>query len=299
MIRISGVLNLMWFGTRIRKHEFGINAVIAKLLIFAAGLLVGAGSILASNTGSEIGSQQTPAQSPPAVRSPLAVVDEGSEQAQSTAESGLVEVTDELLQPLINRIEQAEARISELELALASGTSPAPIDVEQSAGAEADSTDELLNAGFDPFTVDEIRSIRNEVQLQRLDLRDMATREGWVNSDRFRQALRELSRDSRLRDSLGDDNYDKLLLAEGRSNRVRIDSIIANSAADNAGVSNGDILFRYADERIFTFADLRSATTSGQRDEPVTIEVLRDGQSVQLVVPRGPLGVTISDTTGE
>jgi hypothetical protein len=272
--------------------------LIAKLLIFAAGLLVGAGAILASNSGSDSATQQTSELLPPEVRSPLAVVEERNEESSEKVAGD--NISGDLLQPLINRIEQAEARISDLELALAAVETPQiPGIAEQPAGPAAVSSDELLSAGFDPFTVDEIRSIRNQVQLQRLDLRDIATREGWVNSDRFRQELRELNRDSRLRDSLGDENYDKLLLAEGRYNRVKIDSIIANSAADNAGVTDGDILFRYADERIFTFADLRSATTSGQRDEPVIIEVLRDGQSVELVVPRGPLGVTISGTTGE
>lgn len=276
----------------------GAKRLITKLLLFIAGTLVGAGVILAANrtTGpDDITPQPTVEQQAATVVSPLAVVNENTD---GTTDVGPA-VSTTLLQPLINRIELAEARISELELALASVGARSEAVTQPPPVPEVTSADELLGAGFDPFTVEEIQNIRNEVQLQRLDLRDLATREGWVNTDRFRESIRELNRDDRLRQSLGDENYDKLLLAEGRNNRVRIESIIANSAAETAGVVSGDILLRYADDRIFTFGDLRSATTSGQRDEPVSIQVLRNGEAIDFVVPRGPLGVTISGISSE
>ena len=89
-------------------------------------------------------------------------------------------------------------------------------------------------------------------------------------------------------------------MAEGRNNRVRIEGVIDNSAAALAGIETGDIILRYSDERIFSFRDLRTATTSGDRDQPVTVQVIRDGEVVDLDIPRGPMGVNligVSDDT--
>ena len=261
-------------------------------------MLVGAGGILASSKVLDADPESTqPGMevSAPAVASPLSVVveeNQGTENPEAT-------IPRELLQPLINRLEQAEERIADLEEALASVEASHPQAIQPPVEPPVSTESDLLNSGFDPFTVDEIQSIRNEAQLQRLDLRDRATREGWVNSDRFRELFRELNRDNRLRAALGDENYEKLLLAEGRNNRVRIDSVIANSAAEIAGIESGDVLLRYADDRIFTFGDLRAATTAGERDEPVSVSVVRNGDTLDFVVPRGPLGVTISGVVGE
>ncbi len=226
----------------------------------------------------------------PEVRSPLSVVPEEPvvESVVQIESSPGAERIDELE----SRLSDAESRIESLELVLANVSSPI-------AESEPASEPDLLSAGFDPFVVSEIETIRNDLQLQRLELRDRATREGWVSSDEFRQAFRELNGGSRLRETLGDEDYDRLLLAEGRDNRIRIDSVIDNSAANSAGIQDGDVIYRYADDRIFTFRDLRSATAAGEKDEPVTVQVLRDGTLVDLVIPRGPLGVTISPVTDD
>jgi hypothetical protein len=38
--------------------------------------------------------------------------------------------------------------------------------------------------------------------------------------------------------------------------------------------------------------ELRSMSFSGNRGEDVVVEVIRDGQRMQLVLPRGPMGIT-------
>lgn len=268
-------------------------------VFFAAGLLVGASVTFAANkfrhpdepllsvaqTKNTIVESQSPVDSP--------VSD--TVQAITAAPADVDTPSQETLQYLLQRVEQAELRITALEESIASVPAENAVpDWRRGRDREAVSADELINAGFDPFVVDTIEVIRNEVQLERLDLRDRATREGWVNSDEFRDAMRELSRDGRLRESLGDDEYDRLLIAEGRPNRVEVDGVIENSAADIAGIQQGDIVYRYADERIFTFRDLRRATTAGDRDQPVNLQLLRNNEPLDVVVPRGPLGVTIS-----
>jgi hypothetical protein len=96
-----------------------------------------------------------------------------------------------------------------------------------------------------------------------------------------------------LRNSLGDDAYDRYLYASGNGNRVRIGGVLPDSAAAVAGLAPGDVVLSYADERVFNFNDLRRLSYQGEVGEPVVMEVRRSDDSVsQLVMPRGPLGVS-------
>lgn len=226
-----------------------------------------------------------------------AVAQESIPSDEPVAEpASVVAVDDPDIATLLQRIEEAEARIEALEGEVVE------IQTEQFLPGDTPSEDEqqqLLSSVFEPATVSQIQTIRNESQLQRLELRDLASREGWINTDRFRQEIRSLNNKSQLRETLGDDGFDQLLLAEGRSNRVQIESIIENSSADLAGLEVGDMVLSYANERIFNFRDLRGATTGGVRDELVPIQVARNDELIELVIARGPMGVTLSGVTGD
>ena len=69
---------------------------------------------------------------------------------------------------------------------------------------------------------------------------------------------------------------------------------MSGSAAQQAGVNAGDVISRYADITIYNVGELRAATTDGVRDEVVTLSVIRNNDELELFVPRGPLGVTVS-----
>ncbi len=265
---------------------FAIGAVTAGALLLIYKLL---------QPAPEVTSAPTPAASVNNVLSqPAAVSVNAPVEAEATSVIVAVDNT-EVINELKARIAQAEARISTLEEQLESlSAEDEGQELFQPPTPELVSNEELLNAGFDPFVVDEIKTVRDDLQLQRLELRDQATREGWLDTDRFRELSRDLRADSHLKQVLGEDDFDRLLIAEGRNNRVRVDSIINGSAADLAGLEIGDVIYRYADERIFTFGDLRRATTGGERNETVDIEVFRNNNAFFLNVPRGPLGVTVS-----
>ena len=290
---------------------------IGKILVFVGGLTAGAGVMVGAGVLQNSATPQEAvigvAESTDEVLSPESPFAVASEQAATLAESpdqtDLSASGDGEIQLLLQRIEFAESRIEELETALAEvqfqqnhptdGSEFLPTgqqDVQQDA--QQDSQTNLLAAGFEPATVEEIQNIRDNLQLERLDLRDRATREGWIGTDRFREEQRELRNASHVRDTLGDEDFDKFLLAEGRDNRVRIESVIETSAADLAGIAVGDIVMRYADERIFSFRDLQQSTTEGERDEPVNIQVSREGELIDLMILRGPMGVTLSGITG-
>ncbi len=153
----------------------------------------------------------------------------------------------------------------------------------------------LVTAGFDTSEIDRILELHNQHQLERLEIRDQAAREGWLDTTDFRVALRNVGdRSARVRQELGDDGYDSYLYALGLSNRVALQSIIPQGEAALAGLRVGDIITAYAGDRVFRSSELQQATSAGERGEMVPIQVLRGEDILQFYLPRGPLGVTIS-----
>lgn len=275
---------------------------VGKYLIFVVGMSVAIAGMFGF---SYLSSRDEPLESEPelpqpgvvprdtAHESPFTVVDESVAEAETDliSDTAVVDVA-----ALLQRIEDAESRIEALETELTEVRLQQFFPEDSATEAQQE---ELLSSVFEPTTVADIQSIRDNFQLQRLELRDRAIREGWINTDRFREESRALRSAGQLREALGDEGYDKLLVAEGRDNRVRIESVIENSAADVSGIEVGDVIIRYADDRIFQFRDLRDGTTGGERNETVIIQVSRDGELIDLVIPRGPMGVTLTGVTQE
>lgn len=160
--------------------------------------------------------------------------------------------------------------------------------------------DVLLQAGVSSELATSIQQQQDQRTLARLELLDQASREGWTGTDRLDDELEALDEASpSLRDELGDEAYDRYLFSAGSSNRVGIASVIAGSTADIAGLQVGDIIMRYASERMFTMQELRDATREGVRNEPILLEVERDQQPIALEAVRGPLGVTMTGSRVE
>jgi S1-C subfamily serine protease len=67
--------------------------------------------------------------------------------------------------------------------------------------------------------------------------------------------------------------------------------VLASSPAEKAGLQAGDQIVSYAGTRVFDMRELESLTRQGNPGEAVTVEVKRNGQSVQVQVQRGVLGV--------
>jgi hypothetical protein len=156
----------------------------------------------------------------------------------------------------------------------------------------------LLEAGIDRTQAEYILRLQGELDLKRLELRDQAIRDGTLGSKEYANAMRELNKNSpQLRDEFGDDIYDRYLYAMGKHNRVVVASVIPGSAADQAGIREGDMILRYGDGRVFTWPELRKATTEGYRGEYVTLNVQRDQQFLSMLVPRGPLGVRMRSSS--
>lgn len=95
-----------------------------------------------------------------------------------------------------------------------------------------------------------------------------------------------------LRAEIGDAEYERYLTATGQPTEVQIMDVLASSAAERSGLQPGDQVLSYGGTRVFDMRELNALTREGSPGESVTVEVRRNGQTVQVQVPRGPLGVS-------
>lgn len=152
----------------------------------------------------------------------------------------------------------------------------------------------LIAAGMSEAEADNITKLYESVEMEKLYLRDRAQREGWMASQRFRDEMDQLDERTRnLRNELGEQAYDALLYASGRPNRVIVDGTLGNSPAAQAGIRKGDAILKYAGQPIYSWAELRSATTEGSADEMVPVLVQRGNKRMEFYVKRGPLGIRL------
>jgi hypothetical protein len=158
----------------------------------------------------------------------------------------------------------------------------------------------LVAAGFRSDEVERFQTRLDEIELSRLYLRDRATREGWLDSPRYREESRAIGREFvGLRDEFDETLYDWALFSTGHPNRVAITDVLSGSAAQSAGFEPGDVIVRYDDRLVLSVTELRDATTVGRAGELVSVEVQRaeDPAPLRLFVPRGPLGVRMTPTS--
>jgi hypothetical protein len=150
----------------------------------------------------------------------------------------------------------------------------------------------LARASLPDHEVERLRRLFEESELEVLQLRDRANREGWAGTPRFLEELRATR--AGLRSEVGDETFDWLLYATQRPNRVVVRSLLSTGAAAQAGVREGDMILRYDDRNIFRGGELQSATMQGKAGRPVAMVVKsRDGEERRVVVPSGPLGIQL------
>ncbi len=150
----------------------------------------------------------------------------------------------------------------------------------------------LVNNGIDPQLAAKIVKQKNSHDMQQLEMRDRAIRDGTFGEQAYFDALRELNDAGPVvRSEIGDDDYDRYLYTLGQPNRVVVTSVIPGSPAEQAGVQDGDVILDYGDNRIFSWSELRDATTEGELGDYIQVNLLRNGGQISLLLPRGPLGV--------
>jgi len=149
--------------------------------------------------------------------------------------------------------------------------------------------EQLVSAGFAEEDAARIVQIESEESLRQLQ------RQYELQRARAEQNNTISNIDTNpIRSELGDDAYARYLEANGRPSAAQVNSVISGSPGGNAGLQAGDQITSYAGQRVFNLNEVNRLTVQGSVGESVLIEVQRAGQSVQLTIPRGPIGVSNS-----
>jgi C-terminal processing protease CtpA/Prc len=152
--------------------------------------------------------------------------------------------------------------------------------------------DRLLAAGFTLQQIETIRRRDAEVGMRWAELEDRARREGWIDTPRYFEEINKLTTGANSnRNNLSDDEYDRYLYASGRDNRIVVGEVFGTSAAELAGIQSGDVIRSYDSERVFSLEQLNNLRSAGEIGSLVIVEIVRNGQPVQVTIPRGPIGI--------
>ena len=159
------------------------------------------------------------------------------------------------------------------------------------------SYESLIRGGIDQITAEDIVRRKNNFELKRLALHDRATRDNYLDTQQYYDELNAINQsDINLREELGDNRYDEYLYTSKQNNRIKIASVMLGSTAEEVGIEKGDVVLSYNNQRMFTWQELKDATTGGSLGEFVSINIYRAGEIYSFTVPRGPLGVQLGAT---
>lgn len=291
-----------------------MNALMRNVVVFAAGL--GAGALVMAQTGASGSRDQAGAATDESPQ--VLAAAEPATEADVERASSIARIEPDALAQIMARLDaehdartQLQAQITRLERELNAlrsemhASTELPADAMPTSDAipgqvtgaftQANSPEQLLaELGVSPAVAQDIKRRTDKLDMDRLTLRDRAAREGWLGEQKYFEELARVEGNVQtLRTELGDDTYDKFLYSMGQTNRVRVESVIEGSPAAAASVNANDTILAYADKRIFSPDDLRQATTEGVAGEMVPVTVWREGTAMELLVPRGPLGVKL------
>lgn len=194
------------------------------------------------------------------------------------------------------------ARIDELEQQLALSESARLLALPSGTDIINSSTVTVANlelAGIDSSQATQLVNLNEQMELEALALRDTATREGWLISDKYHtDSTRLLTTDNPVRLALGDDGYQQYLQDTYQPWQVVVESVLSGSTAAQSGLQVGDVIQGYAGANVFSSLELQMASASASRDELIEVTILRNGEVMQLYIDGGPLGIRAIDSTG-
>ncbi|MCH8867399.1 MAG: PDZ domain-containing protein [Proteobacteria bacterium] len=159
----------------------------------------------------------------------------------------------------------------------------------QSRGDRSDEerANALVEAGFTLARAEWILQRESELRVKSMQARFDAQRTGDMQAMFAAGNLAE----STLREELGDAQYVQYLEANNRPTAVDVGLVLPSSAGHRAGLQSGDQIVSYDGQRVFSYSDLNNQTFSGEPGQSVVVDILRDGMPMQIVMPRGPIGV--------
>jgi hypothetical protein len=148
----------------------------------------------------------------------------------------------------------------------------------------------LTRLGLSDSEVERLQEQWETYQMEWLSLRDDLNREG--SESRLVKAERLAELESEIRLEVGDEDYDWLLFAAGKPNRVLVTDLISRSPGERAGLEKGDMILTYDGLKIFRPRDIVAAISMVEVGEPVWIEArTSSGEAKDVRIPAGPIGI--------
>jgi predicted metalloprotease with PDZ domain len=151
----------------------------------------------------------------------------------------------------------------------------------------------MIEAGMTPDRADYILRRESEMRFEQMQ----AIYEARNSGEPLDPLNRSFNADAMLREEIGDAEYELYLQANNRSTSVGISNVMASSPGERAGLQAGDEIVGYDGQRVFSTSELMQHTMAGG-DGNVVVDVMRDGTAMQIVLPRGPIGVEIGRFRG-
>jgi hypothetical protein len=148
-------------------------------------------------------------------------------------------------------------------------------------------TDALVEVGFSADRAAWILQREDQLRVEAMQARFDAQRSG----DMQAMSSANTGAEAILRSELGDADYEQYLEAYDRPTSVRVGNVLESSPGHNAGLQRGDEIVRYDGQRVFSFSDLNNQQLQGNAGENVVVDILREGAPMQVVMPRGPIGI--------
>ncbi len=145
----------------------------------------------------------------------------------------------------------------------------------------------LTDAGFSESRADWLMRRESELRMQAMQVRYEAMR----SDEEWNFGTWSSVQDS-LRAEIGDAEYEMYLEAANRPTSVAVASVLQASPALTAGLQRGDRITHYDGERVYSIQDLRRAQMDGEPGQNVVVNFERDGTPMQVMLPRGPLGIS-------
>lgn len=215
---------------------------------------------------------------------------------QSSAENSDLEYQIETLQYKTENLQkQLSSLIDKQENLLVDNKQNAEPQIKNKIKSHASPNKKnLIASGITPDVAEDILRRMSQQDFRRLELQNLIQRSDSSARREYSKELRELNSNKiSLRSEMGDDTYDQYLFVSGQNNRVKVSSVMSGSPAESSGFQDDDVILYYDNKKILSWPDIRAATIEGEIGSYTNVDILRDGQQMSLMVPRGTLGVQL------
>lgn len=154
----------------------------------------------------------------------------------------------------------------------------------------------LLAEGFSPERLDEFQRRKEQLQAQMQQKVYERGQQGLPPTVLSFAVATDA--DLLLQDEMTDSEYMSYRRAKGLPVDVLVTKVLPGSGAALAGVQSGDQITKYNGKRVFDYRVLNMNSVTGESgDGSGVIEVVRNGISMTLALPKGPTGIEGSEVS--